>query len=322
MSKVTGPSLVLDPEEIILLEGGTSGLALFWAGLNLIFGSSIVFCMPLLSILRAIVEPREPGEIWSTLAFNIPFMLICILLFYGPWLFSGHYWLTTRRVIWKPRLGRVSQLFLDEVEGTQIKGTSLIAFLHLPGKHPLTLRFIRNVELLWGGILLLQDPSLRVVVERAGEMPSRSESVYWLSAWSRGDAVQNGFAVLTPEALFFVPLSSVDHLSIRIVEGLFSALVHHAYVRSLVPKLPLEPLFARLAVLPADEFVRQVEMLARRFDGKRVTPARTEVQERSLPGGTMTLKFTWSGQTIQGTLPAERALWVHSVLASWPVQLK
>ncbi|MFT3711943.1 MAG: hypothetical protein QM817_30245 [Archangium sp.] len=111
--------------------------------------------------------PLEPGETlvmsggrgWHAWLFTIVLMpMLCafVPLFALPWLFSGRYWLTQRRLIFKTPLGKPQVMLLKELKNLEVVGKRATLSLQHPGG-TITMRFIEDFHRVWGAILLLAE---------------------------------------------------------------------------------------------------------------------------------------------------------------------
>src|SRR5206468_2514575 len=86
-----------------------------------------------------------------------------------PVLRSGTYWLTTHRLHWKPYLGKAVALWPEDLDRNQGRVYALTSSLWLGGPQPVSLRYIRGLERLWGGLLLLKELGAIDLAEDKGD---------------------------------------------------------------------------------------------------------------------------------------------------------
>ena len=90
---------------------------------------------PLLVLLRVVEARRTPrGDGWPC---PVPALLLLVL----PSL--RHYWLTTERLFWKPRLGEPVQVLLSSLGDGQV-GVGFINSVKVRGRSPMSLRYVPN----------------------------------------------------------------------------------------------------------------------------------------------------------------------------------
>ena len=111
--------------------------------------------------------PLEPGETillaggrsWHAWLYTIVFLpMACVMvpLCVLPWLFSGRYWLTQRRLIFKSPLGSPKVMALKDLSGIEVVGErSTLTVRHAGGS--ITLRFAADFRRLWGALILLGE---------------------------------------------------------------------------------------------------------------------------------------------------------------------
>jgi hypothetical protein len=111
--------------------------------------------------------PLEPGETlvmsggrsWHAWLFTIvltpmlcAFLPLCAL----PWLFSGRYWLTQRRLIFKTPLGAPQVMVLKDLTDLDVVGKrATLTLKHARGS--ITMRFVEDFQRVWGAIILLAE---------------------------------------------------------------------------------------------------------------------------------------------------------------------
>lgn len=77
-------------------------------------------------------------------------------LFVLPWLISGRYWLTQRRLIFKSPLGKPQVMNLKDLSGLEVVGKrSTLSLRHPSGR--ITMRFVEDFHRLWGALILLTE---------------------------------------------------------------------------------------------------------------------------------------------------------------------
>ena len=110
------------------------------------------------------LEPGETvllsgGRNWQAWMFTFALMpMACVMMpaFLLPWVFSGRYWLTQRRLIFKSLLGSPQVMALSDLKGIEIVGRrSTLSLRHSTGT--ITIRFAEDFARLWGAIILLSE---------------------------------------------------------------------------------------------------------------------------------------------------------------------
>ena len=206
MPQPPGLPFKLQPDERILLRGGFGG-TISWMWL-FTFLPMCLFCFSPLVILQSVA---------AGLKHHYPFVVVWGLFLppllvagFWPLLRSGRYWLTTERLIWKPRIGRLRELALADVRTDEIVAKKLWASLRVRGRREsLSLRYIGGLERLWGGILLLAEMD-------ADGLPATGKGVadvaWWRAHRGKGLSGQPGLVVLRPGYVAFLPTGASKNL--------------------------------------------------------------------------------------------------------------
>jgi hypothetical protein len=202
----------LKPGERLLLKGGFGGLfGWVWTCTALPF---TVLGMGSL-IVTDVVKDLMKGDVSGTCV-ALVFLPIVLLVGLWPWLRSGRYWLTTRRLVWAPYLGKRQSMSASEVADSAI-GPPLLGVmtssLRVRCVRCLTLRYISGLERLWGALWILDEfARLDLKPEHAG-----FEDAACLPATrQKGLSVVEGFLVLRPAYVAFLPSGSATHLGRRV----------------------------------------------------------------------------------------------------------
>lgn len=307
------PSIPLPDDEVILLHGGLRPLGWVWIVPSLLFAIYMVLMAVLLVAANA-TQPLE-GDRWTFFGDLVCLLLWPIPLALWPWLLSGTYWLTTRQVIWKPRIGKTVGLPLARIDLERIRAGALTHSLHLRGTRPLTLRFIHRIEQVWGGILLLRTPGIADAVERAAREPAGPACLVWTATWTQGVNYQYGQAVLRRDDLAFIPwqphFNAWAQLAKQATYAIFSLA---APVR---PRLPLEPVLAHLVHLPETALDPVIETLVQSHDGTRWKRHALQVARKQATARRFMLNFNAADATIGGYIQQDQTPLVDHLLALW-----
>lgn len=109
----------------------------------------------------------DPGEVvvmsgsrsWHFWLYTIVFLpLLCAMLPVAalPFLLSGQYWLTQRRLIFKSPLGQPKSLLLSELREVDVVATRATLTLRT-STDSVTIRFAEHFHRLWGALVLLGE---------------------------------------------------------------------------------------------------------------------------------------------------------------------
>jgi len=269
----------LERGEGILLSQGMHPFGCVWLLVALPGGLCLGGYM-LLGLLISWFEPagRSSDPLWLTTLVSVLLMLTYAAFLLWPLLLSGRYWLTTRRLIWRPHLGRAVQFPLDALESAAIRAFAWTQTLQvrgertLRGTHLLRVRFAGGLAYLWGGLLLLQTPGLARALEETHALeeapaaePSTPLALLPHATCTRAPG-RAGWVVLTGDFVAFIPAELRDDSVEIAVEAVFS-LLPYSPPRAIRPELPLEMVLTRLAALPPERCVMHLRYLAAHHDG-------------------------------------------------------
>ena len=222
---------VLGPGERILLRGGFSSLV-GWIGISFV---GIAVLMLLLIAWDFITQSRAD---WTGPVCGI----LCFLSWVPPalWPFcrSGTYWLTNRRLHWKPHLGKPVAVPLDELQGSRIRVRAWTSTLHVRGKRRLSLRHIHGADRLWGALHFfakvgplapeqgrdgtkIPDVSRLPLGDTLALQAQGTEAAWWTAVWRAGLSFQPGIAILRPHYLAFLPSQEWINVLGRVAEEAF-----------------------------------------------------------------------------------------------------
>jgi len=311
--------------ERILLEQGMHRFGKLWLLLALP-GLLCVGCYMPLGLLSTWLNPagRSSDPLWLTTLITGLLMLGYAAFLLWPWLLSGRYWLTTRRLIWRPNLGHAMQVPLDALQSAAIRAFAWTQTLQVRGEQTVRVRCAAGLAQLWGGLLLLQTPG----VARALEEPPASEGTSAAApavplallphAACTSAPGRSGLAVLTRDLVAFIPAELRDDSVEIVVEAVFSLLPYSA-PRAIRPELPLETVLTRLAALPPERFALHVQHLAAHHDGvywRNGSATRAETRLVG-PAHALALRFTAGDVVLNVTVAPPQRSAVERLLAAW-----
>ncbi|AKJ03670.1 hypothetical protein ATI61_11980 [Archangium gephyra] len=149
--------------ETVLLEGGAR-----WPPF-LHFLSFFVlwsFASPLVGILVRL-RAGEAAGVWAATWVGVPLYVLFFAWFYVR---TGHYWLTSERLLWKPRLGEPVQVMLSSLGDGQVTQGSA-GTVKVRGRVRMTLRYVPNAWKLAALIAIHRRPEFRGVARRDPPSP-------------------------------------------------------------------------------------------------------------------------------------------------------
>lgn len=154
--------------------------------------------------------PLEPGETvvlsggrsWHCWLYTIAFApALCALLPLAalPWLFSGRYWLTQRRLIFAAPLGQPKVARLADLTCVGIKASTARLIVRTP-QGSITVRFAEDFNRLWGALVLLTElPVPQQTAAPQVRYLSSAATAKFPGGW------QQGYAVNFNRSLVFLP---------------------------------------------------------------------------------------------------------------------
>lgn len=185
--------------ETVLLEGGAR-----WPPFRhfLFFFVLWTVATPLVRVLVGARAGSAAGEAAAAL---VPVPLF--LLFYAWFsLRSGHYWLTTERLLWKPRRGEPVQVLLSSLgEGQVTLGSS--STVKVGGRVKMALRYVPRAWKLAALISIYRRPEFRGVARRDPPPPMVILTMYRSPPGETPDmeSVMSGLGVLRPGFVVYFP---------------------------------------------------------------------------------------------------------------------
>lgn len=309
----------LQEREVVLLTQGMSKFGRLWMLLTVPGWLCLICYMPLGLVGTYLTPSSGSDPLWQTSLSVIVIMLFFLLFLLWPWLLSGRYWLTTRRVIWQPHLGRVVELPLDAIQPHAIRAFAWTQGLQVRGERAVILRFVQGLSQLWGGILLLQTPGLAHTLEDVpSASPARPQVAFIPHATCSNTPGRSGLMVFSSDFVAFIPTELQDHAVETTVEALFSFLPYSP-PRSIYPKLPLALVVDQLAQLPPERFNMQMRYLAGQHEGVywRNWDATTVECQSVGPKRALGLRFVVRDARLKVTVPPHQRARVEHILADW-----
>jgi hypothetical protein len=280
-----------------------------------------VVCYMPLGLMGVWLNPSSGDPPWLTTLITFAIAIPVLLFGFGPWLLSGHYWLTTQHLVWQPRSGKPIQLPVGTIRVDRIRYFPWTQGLQIKGERSVILRFVAGLDRLWGGILLLQVPGLAVAIENAPTNQESQEAAIIRSATCSSLSGRTGIAVLTRTYIAFIPAQLEDYSAEIFVEAIFSALAH-GHPRTIHPELPLENILGQLAGLAPEVFQTHLQRLATTYGGVFWRNGlATTVESRSLPAANgATLNFKNANSTLRCSILSAQMSFVERILIAWAVQ--
>ena len=165
-------------------------------------------CFSLLAVLQSIASLLK-GQ-YLILGFWLMFLPVVVALGLWPMLRTGRYWLTTQRLIWKPRFGGLKEMRIEDIRTDDISGDKLKSKLVVRSdQQKIALRYVSGMDRLWGGLVLLSRISPDALVLSGKGVADVS---WWRGGRSQGLRQQLGLVVLRPEYVAFLPTAAGKHM--------------------------------------------------------------------------------------------------------------
>jgi hypothetical protein len=254
------------------------------------------------------------------LAIVAALFLVTFAAAFWPVLRSGTYWLTTQRLHWKPRLGKPVALAVDELERDQGQVSPTTSSLYLGGRQPVSLSYIRGVERLWGGLLLLNELGAIDLPEEEGE-PT-------VAAWFPAKATeglltsQQGVVVLRPGYMAFLPTHRPRHAVKAFFISLFKSWLSRVFGFELPEanvQVPFDRFVPVLLRSRQDDFDNIIWQAVQRFESIHWEEGEAAVSQEGLllRGDRQALVFRQGPTKVHGVPPPEQLPFVESLLPEW-----
>ncbi len=276
-----GLPFTLRRHERVLLRAGFGGVA-GWAWVCTVLPMSLS-CFSLLAVLQSLAALLKGKYI------VFAYWLVCLPLFLtlGLWplLRTGRYWLTTHRVAWKPRFGKLKTMWVEDVRTEDISGDKLKSKLTLRDEdRKIVLRYVSGLDRLWGGILVLANTDPDALVPSGKGV---AEVAWWRGGKSEGLRQQLGLLVLRPEYVAFLPTSASKHLGVEFFKQSVGKAVREALGRKEefpeAATIPFDVLIGLMSEHGPAEFDQFVEDAVEQFDGLLWETGDVEVFRESVP---------------------------------------
>jgi len=166
---MNAPPVALEPGETVVMAGGRSWH--FWL--------YTVVCLPMLCAMLPVAA--------------LPFVL------------SGQYWLTQRRLIFKSPLGQPKSVRLSELTGLDLVSTRATLTLRT-AQQSVTVRFAEHFHRLWGALVLLSEfPVPQQLGAPQVQYRASPATVKFPGGW------QQGYAVNFNRSGVFLPNENARH---------------------------------------------------------------------------------------------------------------
>lgn len=198
------------------------------------------------------------GPSWVVWVFGAALApLLCVLVPVAllPWVVSGRFWLTQRRLIWKSRWGKPKELAIAQITQVKIVGSRQTVSVKSE-QGGLTVRLSTNWRELWGALLLFRQVPLP---ERVG--PPRASFTGQRTLCVEGGNRQEGYLVFHRDRAFFLPNQPRHHLAADVAKlGARAALaLVGATVVTYQAELPFELWLSLWRHLPDEELAALLE---------------------------------------------------------------
>jgi hypothetical protein len=240
------------------MRGGSGGMFLWMV---------LIFILPIgLFMLGQAIYWLVTQHDRSTLTCYLPFALGFCLAGVGPLLFSGRYWLTTQRLLWKPWLGRSRALDHAQLKESKVDVSAFTHSLYISGPVRMKLDCIQKLERLWGAVTIFQNHG---ALKFDRDVSPVADLMWWKGNRVEGFSSQPGVTVLRPRFVVFLPTRptiGLGSVALDVATGLAKAAVgiHEIRVAGSMPFELLLPLFAQSQ---PDRFDRNIQSLARFYGG-------------------------------------------------------
>jgi hypothetical protein len=239
---MTQPPIPLDPGETVVLEGGRS-----W-------------------------------HFWLYTAVFVPLLCAMLPVAALPFVLSGRYWLTQRRLIFKSPLGQPRSLFLSELQNVEVVSPRATLTLRT-ARESVTIRFAEHFHRLWGALVLLGElPVPQQVAPPQVQYRASAGTAKFPGGW------QQGFAVNFNRSVVFLPNEDARRTGVeaaKLAGQLALALVGvHAY--RVQAQLPFDLWLSLWSHLPTDQFESLLHATAQKRGGKVVPLEQLEISSTQL----------------------------------------
>jgi hypothetical protein len=310
-----GTPFVLEPHEQVLLRGGfggnwawgwTIGLGLGWVVLGAL-------------VVAGMLSNLGQGQVVLGLAL-LPVLPISLVVAAWPFLRSGRYWLTNLRLHWKPRLGTAVAVPLPAIDLERIKVKAKTSCLFIRGDQSVSMRYIGDLERLWGGIILFSQ----LEQFEPAEPGERTEEVAcWPAYLVETLSSQQGMAVLRPDYFAFLPSQEKVNVVGQIAGGLAREVAGKAldleFEEGVEAKLPIDLLLKLLYERNPESFDDHVSQVVEQQDGLLWKPGKVKVLREAFPlrPSRYVLIFQKKKSAVRGVPAREQLPFIDKVLRTW-----
>jgi hypothetical protein len=262
----------LEPGEWMALRGGFGG-HIKWLSCGLWSFFTLVCVVASVVGLFLGWFTGRPGQLWGMIVFG----LFCLLMALIPYLQSGRYLITNRRVFYWPTVGRSVFMRISQIERVDYKNSTSTLHLHLSTKQVIRIRYVSSARQLWGALLFYSLPYMDQPVPPLGDPATM---IAHRGYWQEGMRMQNGTMVITPQSVCFFPdVPKPVHLGKELLKHLALGVVHAHHVR-ITPMLPVIDYLSRLAQGGTDWFEARLIELAELMGGERFAPDQAQRTKR------------------------------------------
>jgi hypothetical protein len=311
--RLKGVPFALRGDERMLVRGGFGG-TFAWVWVCTVLPFTLCCWSPLF-----LVEALRGGTAAKLL--GIPISLLLLTTAAWPLLRSGRYWLTTRKLVWKPRLGSLVTLDLADARTDGIRAGLFGRALRVPGRPTVTVRYVRGIDRLWGGIALLADADdLKLSPVGAGV----TDVAWWTAARRKGAGYQLGVAVLRPDYIAFLPTGESKNLAGEFLELTLGKAAREVVGRGDAapetrPSPPFDVLLGFLSERPPAEFDEFLWDAVERYDGLWWDAGRATATREAIPArpSRLAVVFRRDAVTVRGLPALDQESAVGPLLDKW-----
>jgi hypothetical protein len=149
------------------------------------------------------------GPSWHAWLFSaalLPAVCALLPLFALPWIFTGHYWVTQLRLVWKPLGRKPRSVMLDTITDVRVVGRRATVSTSSP-QGRVSMRMVEGWKRLWGALLLFRQLPMpeRLGVPRAAFQGQQAICV-------EGKVHQTGYGIVHKSRFTFLPQERRHHL--------------------------------------------------------------------------------------------------------------
>lgn len=228
--------------------------------------------------------PLEPGEtvvlsgargwhFWLWTGVFVPMLCALLPLAVIPFLISGRYWLTQRRLIFKSPLGQPKSLRLADITGIELNAPRATLTV-TTGRESITIRFAQHFARLAGAIQLMNE----LPVPEQGGAPqvkfvTSAATAKFPGGWQQGYAVNfNRSVVFLPNERARNTAAEAGKLAGQLALALVGVHVHRNQVQ-----LPFDLWLSLWSHLSTDEFDALLRSTAEARGGRVIALEQLEV---------------------------------------------